>query len=83
MKDSDITRFTFTPDPVKAEEDDEEKPQISQLHQSQTEENRAADPPSDCSETDTDDSEEWPGTREPWSGLNTLKINPCRKKDCQ
>ncbi|XP_073319167.1 uncharacterized protein [Pagrus major] len=40
LEEADITKFTFTPVTVKSEEDDEEKPQSSQLHQIKTEEIR-------------------------------------------
>ncbi len=37
LEEADINKFTFTAVPVKSEEDDEEKPQSSQLRQTQTE----------------------------------------------
>ncbi|XP_032365994.1 uncharacterized protein DDB_G0283697 [Etheostoma spectabile] len=42
LEEADI-KFPFTTVPVKSEEDDEEKAQSSQLHESQTEENREAE----------------------------------------
>ncbi|XP_070708309.1 gastrula zinc finger protein XlCGF57.1-like [Pempheris klunzingeri] len=49
LEEPDITRFPSTAVPVKSE--DEEKPQFSQLHQSQTEDNREAEPPVSSSAT--------------------------------
>ncbi|XP_038580299.1 zinc finger protein 771-like [Micropterus salmoides] len=41
LEEADITKFPFTHVPVKTEEDDDEKPQSSQLHQCQTEQMEA------------------------------------------
>ncbi|XP_039648948.1 zinc finger protein 32-like isoform X2 [Perca fluviatilis] len=46
-EEADVTKFTFTPDPVKSE-DDEEKPQLSQLHQRQTEQMKTEVDGEDC-----------------------------------
>ncbi|XP_074469093.1 uncharacterized protein LOC141754122 isoform X4 [Sebastes fasciatus] len=47
LEEPDIIRFTFTPVPVKSE-DDEEKPQSSQLHQRQTEQMETEADGEDC-----------------------------------
>ncbi|XP_045914811.1 zinc finger protein 260-like isoform X3 [Micropterus dolomieu] len=62
LEEADITKFPFTLVPMKSEEDDEEKPQSSQLHQ--TEENRDAEHLK--TETDGEDS----GGPEPARNLN-------------
>ncbi|XP_054461485.1 zinc finger protein 84-like [Anoplopoma fimbria] len=91
LEEADITKFTFTPVPVKSE-DDEEKPQSSQLHHRRTEHMETEADGEDCGgpepdrnsdpdrhpEPDTDDSVDsdfWKETREPQSGLNSLKNN--------
>ncbi|XP_038580367.1 gastrula zinc finger protein XlCGF26.1-like [Micropterus salmoides] len=48
LEDADITKFLFTLLPVKSEEDDEEEPQSSQLHQSQTEQMETEAEGEDC-----------------------------------
>ncbi|XP_045914750.1 zinc finger protein 8-like isoform X2 [Micropterus dolomieu] len=48
LEEADITKFPFTLVPVKSEEDDEEKPQSSQLHQSQTEQMETETDGKDC-----------------------------------
>ncbi|XP_042291798.1 gastrula zinc finger protein XlCGF57.1-like isoform X2 [Thunnus maccoyii] len=47
LEEAEITQFTFTPVPVKTE-DDEEKPQSSQLHQRQTEQMKTEADGEDC-----------------------------------
>ncbi|XP_034057134.1 zinc finger protein 271-like [Gymnodraco acuticeps] len=47
LEEADITKSTFTPDPVKSE-DDEEKPQSSQPHQRQTEHMKTEADGDDC-----------------------------------
>ncbi|XP_045914846.1 gastrula zinc finger protein XlCGF48.2-like [Micropterus dolomieu] len=64
LEEADITKFPFTPVPVKSEENYEEKPQSSQLHQNQTEENRGAERLK--TETDGEDC----GAQEPARNFN-------------
>ncbi|XP_078020599.1 uncharacterized protein LOC144459804 [Epinephelus lanceolatus] len=87
LEEDDITKFTSTPVPVKSE-DDEEKPQSSQLHQRHTEQMETEAEGEDCGgpeparnsdpdthlQPETDDSDEnWKETREPQSGFSCLE----------
>ncbi|XP_044043551.1 zinc finger and SCAN domain-containing protein 22-like isoform X2 [Siniperca chuatsi] len=89
LEEADIIKFTFTPVPVKSEEDDEEKPQSSQLHQRLTEQMKTEADGEDCGRPEParnsdPDTHLQPATRdktsdskpdEPQSGLNPLKNN--------
>ncbi|XP_078020005.1 uncharacterized protein LOC144459620 [Epinephelus lanceolatus] len=86
LEEDDIIKFTFTPVLVKSE-DDEEKPQSSQLHQRQTQQMETEAEGEDCGgpeparnsdpethlQPETDDSDDWKETSEPQSGLDSLK----------
>ncbi|XP_045897663.1 gastrula zinc finger protein XlCGF26.1-like isoform X1 [Micropterus dolomieu] len=48
LENADITKFLFTPVPVKSEEDNEETPQSSQLHQRLTEQMKRNPDGEDC-----------------------------------
>ncbi|XP_038580268.1 zinc finger protein 135-like isoform X2 [Micropterus salmoides] len=81
LEEADITKFPFTPVPVKSEEDDEEKPQSSQLHQSPTALMETEADGEDCGgpqparNSDPDRhfqlGDDWEKTREPQSDLNS------------
>ncbi|XP_062291797.1 oocyte zinc finger protein XlCOF22-like [Scomber scombrus] len=53
LEEADIIKFTFTPVPVKSE-DDEEKPQSSQLHQTLTEQMKTEADGEDCGGSEPD-----------------------------
>ncbi|XP_038592422.1 uncharacterized protein LOC119916464 isoform X1 [Micropterus salmoides] len=72
LEEADITRFPFPAVTVKSE-DEEEKPQSPQLHLSQTEDNREAEPSASSSatqiKTETDGGSEPAGNLDPDSHL--------------
>ncbi|XP_045924698.1 uncharacterized protein LOC123982845 isoform X3 [Micropterus dolomieu] len=72
LEEADITRFPFTAVTVKSE-DEEEKPQSPQLHQSQTEDNSKTEPSASSSatqiKTETDGGSEPAGNLDPDSHL--------------
>nr|XP_033465419.1 zinc finger protein 287-like [Epinephelus lanceolatus] len=94
LEEDDIIKSISTPVPVKSE-DDEEKPQSSQLHQRHTEQMETGADGEDCGgpeparnsdpdthfQPETDDSDDWTETREPQSGLNFLNDDKVRVCD--
>ncbi|KAK2830959.1 hypothetical protein Q5P01_018890 [Channa striata] len=82
LEEADITRFPFTAAPVKSDDDDE-KPESSQLHQSQTEELTSSyDSLPYCLEPQTKlINGDWTQMREPQSGINVLKKNKCSSNE--
>ncbi|XP_076579511.1 uncharacterized protein LOC143315873 [Chaetodon auriga] len=91
-EEADITKSTFPPVPVKSEEEDEEKPQSSQLHQRHAEDTETEADGEDCGgpeparssdpdRPETDDSCDWEETREAQSGLNPLQNNEAPVSD--
>ncbi|XP_045924692.1 uncharacterized protein LOC123982844 isoform X2 [Micropterus dolomieu] len=78
LEEADITRFPFTAVTVKSE-DEEEKPQSPQLHRSQTEDNREAEPSASSSatqiKTETDGGSEPAGNLDPDSHLQPVSDN--------
>ncbi|XP_038583842.1 zinc finger protein OZF-like [Micropterus salmoides] len=85
LEEADIMKFTFTPVLVKSEEDNEEEPQPSQLHQLLTEQieteidgQLATDDIVSHSEPETDD--EWEETGEHES--NSLQYNEVSDVEC-
>ncbi|XP_070814152.1 zinc finger protein 771-like [Chaetodon trifascialis] len=85
-EEADITKSTVPPVPVKSEEEDEEKPQSSQLHQRHAEDMKTEADGEDCGgpeparssdldRPETDGSCDWEETRGPRSGLKPLQNN--------
>ena len=87
LEEANFTGFTLTPDILKTEEEDEKKPETSQLHQNRTEQNREAWRPLPCgcerpsgsktshSSEIEDSNDRFKQSWEPQSGSNTLKNN--------
>ncbi|XP_068189778.1 zinc finger protein 271-like [Antennarius striatus] len=77
LEEGSVTKFTFTPVFVKSEEDDKDRTQSSQLHQtneikSEAEDCGGPEPDrnSESSEPETDDSWDWEDTRKPRPSSN-------------
>ncbi|XP_030267015.1 oocyte zinc finger protein XlCOF8.4-like isoform X1 [Sparus aurata] len=104
LDEADITKFTFSPVPVKSEEDEEEEPQTSELYQRQTEQMDTAVDGEECGAPEPDrtsdpdrylqpeifdkaedsfepENNDWKETRQPHTGLKSLKNNKVRESD--
>ncbi|XP_032363830.1 oocyte zinc finger protein XlCOF8.4 [Etheostoma spectabile] len=90
LEEADITKFPFTPVPVKSEDDEEEAQSETDGEDSGGSEPARNSHPllqpetkeqiGDSSDADTDDSADWKETREPQSALNSLKHDSRCKK---
>ncbi|XP_034054397.1 zinc finger and SCAN domain-containing protein 5B-like [Gymnodraco acuticeps] len=83
LEEADITKSTFTPDPVKSEDDKEKPgpeparnsdPESSLQPKTEDDTGDSSEPDTgDSSEPDTEDSADWKETREPASGSKSLE----------
>nr|XP_046273333.1 uncharacterized protein LOC124074434 [Scatophagus argus] len=80
LEEADITKFTFTP--VKSEEDDEEDPQSSLLHQRQTEQVKTEADGEDCGGPEPARSSDPDRHLEPVSEDNSVDSTATDDSDC-
>ncbi|XP_068188655.1 zinc finger protein 32-like isoform X2 [Antennarius striatus] len=80
LEEGSVTKFTFTPVFVKSEEDDKDRTQSSQLHQTnqiKTEAEDCGGPEpdrnSESSESESDDSSDWEDSRKPEPGSDPFE----------